>query len=46
MALRYVILIHRGNAIKMQIRRKTGFIIAKVLENPDGVTIITAGKGD
>ncbi len=23
-----------------------GFIIAKVLENPDGVTIITAGKGD
>ncbi len=23
-----------------------GFIIAKVLDNPDGVTIITAGKGD
>jgi len=23
-----------------------GFIIAKILDNPDGVTIITAGKGD
>ncbi len=27
-------------------RRDAGFIIAKVLDNPDGVTIITAGKGD
>lgn len=49
MVLGYVILSHRGNADKeanMKLLQDVGMNIVKVLDNLDGMTIITVEKGD